>query len=91
MSKAVKCDRCGRCYDPSGVFGHMIKFRNPSVYSSSDIRGGETVTCAPFMQGKAVDAIIDLCPQCAKEFVLFMESSDILRKINTAVSGKDGV
>lgn len=91
MSKAVKCDRCYQCFDPAGMLGYMVKFRNPSVYTAKDIRGGETSTCSPLMNDRAVDASIDLCPKCAKTFVEFLAPTGLVRKNNKPVSEKDGV
>ena len=91
MSKAVKCDRCLRCFDPAGTFGNMLRFKNPTVYSSVDMRGGNPWTSAPLMTDRAVDDVVDLCPQCTEEFTMFLTSVTPIRKNYTSVSEKDGV
>lgn len=90
MSKAVKCDRCKQCFDPMGMMGGMIKFRNPSVYFAKDLRGGAVLTSSPLMENMAVDDMVDLCPQCGEKFVDFMATAPI-RNFNTDLNEKGGV
>ena len=81
MSKAIKCDRCGECFDPCIVSG---KFGRIGAYTMQDAR--------TFSRNEYTFTVerIDLCPECIESF---NEWFDILgtRKNDTGVNEKDGV
>ena len=78
MAKAIKCDRCGKCFDPCHMEGLMCTFRNPFFRSSEDMWH---TTVARYMYDDA-DGYVDLCPDCAEMFEAFMSGCDIPQKIN---------
>lgn len=74
MGKALKCDRCGLCFDPKEQFGLMTRFRNPIFQDSNAVMEGT-------VSGKMIpdadsDYIVDLCPSCTTGFIIFMNNSD---------------
>ena len=69
MAIARKCDRCRQCFDPLEQKGTMIRFRNPVVQTSSDVR---EIVAGKMYPTRSVDDYIDLCPSCGVEFKVFM-------------------
>lgn len=87
MSKAVRCDRCGMCFDPMALEykdGHFyICFKNPKklsyVKDEKIIEGIELISnwnCHLCFDNKHPDDTIDLCEKCSKEFLEFMEHKE---------------
>ncbi len=68
MSKAVKCDRCGCCYDPcheTKETFHADRWLFQDSESLNDCRNRRMWTD------------VDLCPECTEELILFMEGNQL--------------
>ena len=79
MSRAKKCDRCGGFFDPIHMTGDMCLIRNPVFKNSQNVIDGTVGEY--FFQGNSAD-YIDLCPDCAKEFRMFMKGWDVSHKLD---------
>ena len=73
MSLAKKCDRCSKCFDPFNMEGRMARFFNPAFQTSNEIR--ERYRGRLLIEELGVDGIVDLCPECAKAFMTFMNQN----------------
>ena len=71
MSKARKCDRCGRCFDPRMAAGEMASFGNPVFQDGADYQ--KHVVGHYLLRGSPPEETVDLCPDCTTQFVIFME------------------
>ena len=76
MSKALKCNRCENFFDPVDVKGEFCHFENPAIRTSENYILG---TNGRFLLEKRTaddmivsEKIVDLCPNCTKEFISFM-------------------
>lgn len=78
MSKAKKCDRCGGFFDPIHMTGDMCLIRNPVFKNSQNVIDGTVGEY--FIHGNPAD-YIDLCPDCAKEFRMFMKGWKVAYKL----------
>ena len=78
MSRAKKCDRCGGFFDPFHMVGDMCLFRNPVFKNSRNVSEGTVGEY--FIPGDPAD-YLDLCPDCAHKFRLFMKGWDVSYKI----------
>lgn len=81
MATAMKCDRCGECFDPFNMAGPLCRFKNPRFMTANDIREG--VVGRRLIQdddydGNDADILVDLCPVCAQAFEKFMANHDDL-------------
>ena len=38
MSKARKCDRCGKCFDPLEEDGEFCQFKVPILYTARNLK-----------------------------------------------------
>ena len=80
MSKALKCDRCGCCFDPMSGDGtaEFVEFRNPIFRTAKNIKLKDIRRC--LIPDAPMDDPLDLCPSCSRAFEAFMhcdhESSD---------------
>ena len=81
MSKALRCDRCKKCFVPEESEGTMVKFRNPVRYTAEDLTAKATantivtsVTCSYVTQAPP-DEMVDLCPACSLLFLRFMKQN----------------
>ena len=76
MSKAIKCDRCGKCFDPLryGDKSMMASFQNPIFQNSDQIKDHEV---GYYLIEDSVDAYVDLCPECTRDFEAFMEGNPL--------------
>ena len=82
MSKALRCDRCKKCFIPEESEGTMVKFRNPVRYTAEDFKPktiGQTIvasvssaTCS-YVSSVPPDEMVDLCPACSLAFLRFMK------------------
>lgn len=72
MSKALRCDRCKKCFVPEEENRPMIRFRNPALYDSKNLKNPLAPTCSYLLPDEAPDANLDLCPDCAMQFIKFM-------------------
>jgi len=68
---ARKCDRCGVCFDPFEEDGVMAEFKNPIFRTRDDIRDHKIGM--KLMPDEQTDAYVDLCPECTKKFIDFMD------------------
>ena len=85
MSHALRCDRCGRLFDPMGIFGRVLSFRNPSLHTPEDYRHPGCVTRQNFRTDIPPDGTLDFCPTCTDEFIAFMDGAKhILQRKNSA-------
>ena len=91
MSKALRCDRCNKCFVPEEAVGAMMRFRNPAIYEAKNIENPLAPTCTYFLPKEAPDANLDLCPLCTTAFVLFMYKSRPVAEITDPLVEKDGV
>ena len=92
MSRALKCNRCGQCFDAHSARGYLIKFENPKVWEPNADR--YKAISIRFDSELDPDEFLDLCPQCSAAFAMFMNNTVItqmIRKNDTADNGKDGV
>ena len=77
MSKAIKCNRCDKCFDPLEIDGVMCRFSNPKILSAHDIREGVAKYLFPF----GPDGWVDLCPDCTEAFEAFMNNAENAEQI----------
>jgi len=72
MSKALKCNRCGCCFDPeSNPDAEIVNFWNPTYTKGNDYFDNiEFIESVMFKSGSRR---IDLCPACARDFSAFMK------------------
>ena len=87
MSKALRCDRCKKCFIPEECDGTMVKFRNPIRYTAEDLRPRtitksvtdavsslkSTGTTCGYVSSMGPDEMVDLCPACSLAFLRFMK------------------
>lgn len=71
MGNARKCDRCKVCFDPYDMDEGLecARFQNPIFQSTEDVKKkhvGRQLINDPS------DIYVDLCPDCAEDFVRFM-------------------
>lgn len=91
MSKALRCDRCNKCFVPEEAVGAMMRFRNPAIYEAANLANPLAPTCTYFLHDEAPDANLDLCPSCTTDFVLFMHKFRPVAEITDPLVEKDGV
>ena len=77
MSKAIKCDRCGTCFNPRQVEGGVtvMSFYNPKIteYNTMAANASETKAITRFLYTDLMmDDRIDLCEKCKDDFIAFM-------------------
>lgn len=71
MAKALQCDKCKICFNPLTVEGEFTHFSNPAIRTAQDYKD-----C---LSGRYLDptagsnGVMDLCPECTKEFIMFMK------------------
>ena len=76
MANAKKCDRCQKLYDPfSQGERFMCRFENPTFLTGAGMREG-TVFKRLVDHAGAKD-LLDLCPECSEDFILFMEGNPL--------------
>lgn len=76
MSQALKCDRCGVCFDPlSGKNEEFIWFYNPHFHSGNSIR--EHKKTRLWNDHGSDEDKIDLCPSCTRAFEKFMKCDEV--------------
>ena len=73
MSKALRCDRCQKCFIPEEEESTMMRFANPSVYNGEDYKH---TRASRFMEDLMADSYLDLCPACTIKFSFFMQGFD---------------
>lgn len=69
MSNAKKCDRCGMFYqevEPSAC--DVLANSFSEMFSPKNLRNIQS----------AVEAMIDFCPQCSKEFTMWLKRKEKL-------------
>jgi hypothetical protein len=71
MSKAIKCDRCGTCFDPGNANGMFTRFGDPVFLDSDDAKKG---VFAFTLNDRLIPENTDLCPKCTYEFMEFMNT-----------------
>lgn len=75
MSKAKRCDRCGKCFDPMDIPAMICRFSNPAFMTAEDIKAGKVKThLRPDLEW---DEKLDLCPECTGDFTLFMDGTPL--------------
>lgn len=67
MSKALKCDRCKKCFDPYSVEGEFANIRELYYRDPKSIQNNE-VTYR--------DDGLDLCPDCTRSFTDWLVNAD---------------
>jgi hypothetical protein len=73
MSKALCCDRCGKCFDPlTSMHANdlIVKFSNPVIRRLQDVADG-TTSGYLIKEFREFDSV-DLCPRCTEDFLDFM-------------------
>lgn len=80
MSKALRCDKCYKTFDPLKEEGYMISFRNQVVRTKEDFENNTKSNLADI----SPDEWLDLCPSCSRKFTGFMcdysDNKDIPRE-----------
>lgn len=71
MSKAFKCDRCKKCFDPWGSEEEDFEFGRIQDYSVVTPVGGS-------FDYTYRDEELHLCPECNRAFGLFMQNRNIV-------------
>lgn len=76
MSLALKCDRCGAFFDPLHLPNEtcFVRFRNPVLKTSDQYR---KCLIGKLMFSRDPDDMVDLCPECSKDFEMFLCVKDI--------------
>ena len=69
MANALKCDRCGCCFDPNSGNAEYMSFDNPIYRNAASNRD---YTRTRFYNPDDITACIDLCPSCTVAFERFM-------------------
>lgn len=78
MANAIKCDRCGKCFDPYHMKGDMCRFKNPVFQNSDSLKEVKT---SGFLYGDSgPDSWVDLCPACSQAFTIFMSGGELEKK-----------
>lgn len=76
MAKAIKCDRCKRCFDPCSADGEFCSFANPIFYTGGSAK--ENVYTRKLFESKEYLVYeVDLCPECTKLFEDFMNGAPL--------------
>lgn len=88
MANAKKCDRCGVCFDPFNLKQAMCSFRNPMFKETQNIRDG---TIGELLILAHPDDYVDLCPNCAHEFRLFMKGWKIAYELSENENFEDAL
>ena len=72
MANAKKCDRCGKCYDPASIEDNptMVASFSNLIFQTAEAYKHHSFTSI-FDDNNGNN--IDLCPECAGEFTLFMD------------------
>ena len=79
MSKAIKCDRCGFCFNPEKTYlckeaeGVTHEYYQRVNFSDMVISTPETTKENKFASRMAD---VDLCPMCAEEFIVWMANGE---------------
>ena len=60
MSKALRCDRCGKCFDPYEAKGSFAKIRDFILSNDAAFRNDEVIYRAEEL---------DFCPPCTNELL----------------------
>ena len=63
MSKALRCDRCNKCFDPWVEERDFTRIHSFSVQNGTNYRNNER---------NYYEEDVDLCPECTKLFSAFM-------------------
>lgn len=82
MANALKCDRCGCCFDPKSGNAEHMSFDNPIYRNAASNRDHARTR---FYNQDDINARIDLCPSCTVAFERFMrcdseEQTELLQK-----------
>ena len=74
MSKAIRCDRCGKCFDPEtlGDVRVYCHFLSPSLVNGTDAKKNCVTRHFRDSDGKELLSV-DLCADCTDMFIDFME------------------
>lgn len=76
MSKAIKCDRCGKCFVNSDLTGDEYYCHLSDVSFVSFASGRECLIGTIGGDGSFELGRIDLCKNCANKFIEFMGLKD---------------
>lgn len=75
MSKALKCDRCYMYFDPYDLCEKtFIRFRNPAYENENATKSNQVA--GYFFEKEGPDGIVDLCPDCSRDFEDFMKNKN---------------
>lgn len=75
MAKALQCNRCGYCFNPLTIEGEFCHFSNPAIRTKQDYK--DCLSGRYFDPVSGRDGTIDLCPDCVKDFIKFMEREEV--------------
>ena len=92
MSKALKCDRCYTYFDPYDLGGKtFIRFRNPAYENENATKSNQVA--GYFFEKEGPDGIVDLCPDCSRDFEDFMKNKNAFhnRKVVLDLSKSDNL
>ena len=83
MSSALKCNRCHKCFDPLDMKkGELLcRFSNPFFISAEDYSSHKFTK--DLLGTNNSETKIDLCPECAEGFSLYMEGNPLAVKDNS--------
>lgn len=76
MSIARKCNKCKKFFDPLSENEPMASFINPVFRTSMDI--AENYHGKYLCEEAGPEGVIDLCPDCSKQFRRFMDNKMII-------------
>ena len=81
MSKAIKCDRCGRCFTPESLGATRVycHFSSPVIINAK--AAVQNCFTDHFKDSNGNDLLsVDLCDSCTDVFIDFMEQKERIKK-----------
>lgn len=84
MSEAIRCNRCGECFDPNELKYDAVRFTNPVVYDGENYRKTKIkgYMVKLLKETPYFDDRIDLCPKCTWYFKKFMAGYNFMIQLD---------
>lgn len=73
MSKAFKCNRCGKCFHPADTYGETVSIKSICFVTPEDYRKCQFTRMLP----EDDSDYFDLCPDCTVDFNRFLEEKHV--------------